>query len=170
MASEYAKIRLSIWADSDFTRLSKDAQWLYFVLLSMPGRSWAGVTDWRPNRLLQRAGALTVADFTVAAEELQQALFVIVDDDTEEALIRTFIKHDELLRNKNLAAAAYKAFRQITSNTLRGVIVHEMRKLYGEQPELPGWDTIGKILELEAIDPAELTPPEQYSEDYPEAP
>ena len=45
---DYAQVRLSIWNDDDFRELSPAAQWLYFLLLTHPTLTSAGVGDWRP--------------------------------------------------------------------------------------------------------------------------
>src|SRR5699024_3338647 len=61
MARDHGRILTAIWSDDDFRRLTVGAQHLYLMLVTDPGLSYAGVTDWRPNRITPRAHAWTRA-------------------------------------------------------------------------------------------------------------
>jgi hypothetical protein len=163
VAREYARLKVSIWADPDFRRLTPSAQHLYFALLTSPSLTHCGVGDWRPKRLAALAEDWTEKDVLEAANELSENLYLVVDEDTEEVLIRSFIRHDGLMHQPRMAVSMVKAQHAVASSKLRGVIVHELRRLKVEQPDLPGWkDVKGKpgqaldLLEMESIDPADL--------------
>lgn len=166
MAREYANIRLSVWDDDDFRDLPGDAQHLYFILLTSPTLSYCGVADWRPGRI---AGLISDWDTTrviTAASTLFDRLYVLVDVETEEALVRSFVRHDGLMGKPRLAVSMVNAHRAVASRTLRGVVVHELARLRADQPDLKGWQgptggvgvAVG-LSEREGIDPATLPNP-----------
>jgi hypothetical protein len=135
MARTHAAIRLDIWGDDDWRNLSMSAQYLYLHLLASPTLNYAGVADWRPARIAGMSGGTPREVIKAAAVELEAALFIIVDDETEEVLIRSFLKHDGLLQKPNVAKAMVKAYTKTVSSTLRGVIVFELNRLADRFPE-----------------------------------
>lgn len=139
MAREYARIRLSRWDDNDWLDLTPAAQHLYDVLATDPGLSYCGRADWRPKRLTQRARGWTEATILAAAAELEQARFVLFDPDTEEALVRSLIRSDELLRNPKMGISVAKAYGALASRTLRSAVVTEIRRVKEEHPEYTSW-------------------------------
>jgi hypothetical protein len=157
MANDYARVMRSIWGDDDFRELPQDSQWLYFHLLTSPSLNHAGVTDWRPARIAGLARGLTADAVEAASVELEGNLYTLVDRDSEEAMIRTFIRHDGLMQQPNMAAAMAKAHSGISSKILRGVIVHELKHLKEDQPDLNGWSRPGVklILRRTSITPSE---------------
>lgn len=141
MPREYARIRLSIAEDEDFEDLTPAAQWLYLrVLLPDPSLNNAGVCDWRPNRLIGKANGIDLAYILDAAAELEQQRYVLFDVATEEALIRTYIRNDELLRNPKMALSVVSGYQATASKTLRAFIVTEVLKARDEHPEFSSWE------------------------------
>jgi hypothetical protein len=140
MPREFARIRISIADDEEFEDLTPAAQWLYLrVLIPDPTLNYAGVADWRPKRLLRKAKGMTLDMLTVAAAELEERTYCLFDLDTEEVLVRSFIRSDEILRNPKMAAAMVKAYRQVSSKTLQAGIVTEVQKAKEEHPEYSSW-------------------------------
>lgn len=134
MARDRANIRTDMWGDSDWRKLSSGAQWLYMYLLTSPSLSYVGTADWRPGRIAAKVSdfdAGTVRDF---AYELEMGRFVFTDDDTEEALVRSFMRHDGLLLNPNLWRSMGNDFADVGSEALRGIIASEARRLRDENP------------------------------------
>lgn len=130
MARQYAKFKTDMWRlDDDLRGLPREAQHLYFVLTTGPDLSLAGVTDWRPNRIAKLAHGWTRKQVADAAAILAERRFILLDEDTEEVLIRTFIKHDELLRSHTTAAGVVTAWGSIYSPRLRGAVADEVSKL-----------------------------------------
>lgn len=129
MARDRASIRLDMWADEDWRKLTVPAQRLYMLLLSHPTLSYAGVADWRPGRIAQLSASTTTADVEAAAIELEQAGFILRDEVTEEVLIRSFIKHDGLMKQPKLVVSMTTAFAAIASSMIREVVAHEVQKL-----------------------------------------
>lgn len=155
MARDHARIRLDIWADDDFGGLTSSAQWLYLHLLSSPTLTFAGVADWRPARIAGRTAELGADDVEMFAAELEYGHYVLIDRRTEEALIRSWIKHDGLMRSPNMAKALVKAYGTTASQTLRAVIVGQLHRLQEVSPELKGWEHAGTLLGRDALTPAE---------------
>ena len=78
MAREIANIRLSMWADRDWQALSRGAQHLYMYLLSSPSLSYAGVCDWRPNRIVVRSADWSIEELEADRAELEKGHFIYV--------------------------------------------------------------------------------------------
>lgn len=163
MAREYARVRVAIWADTDFRLLSDRAQALYFRLLSSPTMTLCGVADWRPNRLAALTEDMTPAKVRNAASELIDKGYIVVDEETEEVLVRSFVRHDGLIKTPNIAAAMAKDYAGTASAYLRGVVIHELRRLKNDEPEMKGWATASKLLSEPAIDPSEMASPRNPS-------
>lgn len=141
MARDHARTRLSIAEDDDLESLSADAQWLYFrVLLPEVSLSQVGIADWRPNRLVGKARDMTLGRLLDAAAELEHRRYTLFDLATDEALIRSYVRVDELLRNPKMAAAVVKAYRCGVSKALRAAIVTECRRVRTEHPEYSSWE------------------------------
>ena len=153
---KYAQLNIAIWNDDDFRALTPQAQHLYFLLLSHPTLSYCGVGDWRPARIARMATGWEAEDVEHAGVELVDRLFIVVDEDTEEFLVRTFIKNDPLMRQRNLGVSMARAYSTVASDGIRGVIVHELQRLESDSPELKsfGADEVRTVLEKPAIDPS----------------
>ena len=153
---KFAQIQIDIWNDTDFRNLTPAAQHLYFVLLSHPSLNHAGVGDWRPARLSGMSSGWTKADVEDAAGELVHERYVLIDEETEEFLIRSYVRNDALLKQPRMATAVAKGLAEVGSSVLRGVVIFELRRLHDEQPELKGWSSreASSLLDSEAVDPA----------------
>ncbi|MDB6815745.1 hypothetical protein PMS51_09140 [Bifidobacterium longum] len=156
MARQYARIHLRIWADSRFLGLSAEAQSLYFKLLTHPTMNLCGVADWRPKRLAALSKGQTIAEVLEAAKELESGFYIVVDEDTEEVLVRSFIRNDGTLRNSKVAVAVSKDYMAVTSTKLRACIVYELRRLSECSEEWAGLDKVSDLLSEPCIDPHEL--------------
>jgi hypothetical protein len=156
MAREYAQIKVAIWSDDDWRNLTPPAQHLYFTLLTSPSLSHCGVVDWRPNRIAAFGFGWGVEDVQAAATELIERLYIVVDEDTEEALIRSFLRNDGLMKQPKMAVAMASAYGAIASSALRGVVVHELNRLRQDQPDLNGWGSTKAqdVLARPSVDPS----------------
>ena len=153
-------MNLDIWGDDDFRDLPVDAQNLYWTLWTSPDRTYCGGHEWRPGKLSQCAEDWTLPRILAAATVLSERLFVLFDETTEECLIRSWIKHDGLWRTPNLAVTIANARSAMGSKILRGVIVHEVKKLVRAHPDREGWKRaeVVKMLSQRDIDPADIPP------------
>ena len=155
MAREHANIRLDMWGDDDWRALSMPAQWLYELLLTHPKTNRAGVCDWRPKRLAAMASGLDADAVRLMAEELVQGFFIVIDDDTEEVVVRSYVKHDGVLKQPNMAITMANDWTGVASDRIRAVVAFEVQKLRVEQPDLPGWKSerqLETILSASGVD------------------
>lgn len=155
MARDYGRIRVTVWQDEDFAALTVRAQQLYFYLVTQAKIDMAGVVPWRPRMAVRTAADLTEESVHAAMSELEDHRFVLLDEDTDEALVRSFIRNDEVLRSPNMAKALVKAWRGIDSKVLRQVIAFEVIRLRNSDPELKGLEHCGAILAHSALDPSQ---------------
>lgn len=127
MTRKYAKAYVSMWdAESDFIKLTADAQWLYWVLFSHPALSPAGVLQLQPKKWQRRGKGMTAKRLTAALEMLAADHYVLIDEVTEECLIRTYIRHDQGWRTPNIRTSIRAAIRSIESQRLRVAATHEL--------------------------------------------
>lgn len=152
MARDRANVWTDIWADSDWRTLSEHAQRLYLLLLTHPTLNYAGVADWRPPKLAPLSSSSTVAGLRAAAEELAEGKYIVFDDETEEVLIRSFVKHDGLLKSPNLVTAMSSAYGGIGSRRIREVLAFEVQKMHEREPDLKGWVKASTILTEPSVD------------------
>lgn len=160
MARDRANINTDIWNDDDFRSLSGPAQLLYMQLLTSKSLSYAGIADWRPNRIAVLSSGRKRAEVESAAEELQRGLYIVIDEETEEVLVRSFLRWDGLLQKPNVAKAMVTAWDRTYSLTLKGVVVHELNRLHDAHPDWRAF-TVGMVQELlkkGSVNPSDLVP------------
>lgn len=158
MARDYAQVRHDMWSDDKWRRLTVPAQHLYMLLLSDPRLSYAGVTHWHPGKIAQRAWECTGKDILIAAAELADAFFIVIDEDSEEVMVRSYLRHDPLMRNPRLAVTMSKDFGVVGSNKIRAAIVWELQRLKRSEPDLPAWEKpqVKTVLKQNAVNPREM--------------
>jgi hypothetical protein len=54
--------------------------------------------------------------------------FVLGDEETDELLVRSFVRHDVSLESDNTVVAVSRAYESIHSKLLRKVVLEELRK------------------------------------------
>lgn len=139
MARDYAKTNLTIWQDPEWRALPWPAQHVYKMFWEHPGLSYCGVVDWRPSKMIGWGAGWTREDLAALTDCLRARHFLVVDEDTEECLIRSWIRFDGVIKQPRLAVSMCNAFGAVGSNEIRGVIVDELRKLKEREPEAAGW-------------------------------
>lgn len=99
-------------------------------------------------------------DFYTGAVELADKAWLVIDSDSEEALVRSFLRHDPVLHQPRLAVSMVKAYDKVASATLRAAVVHELRRLHFDQPRLKAWEDerVLNILDHPAVDGKEIAP------------
>jgi hypothetical protein len=140
MARERATINIDIWSDADFRALTDPAQSLYFKLTTHPKLDYCGVAEFHPGRLAALANEHTADMVMIAAQELSDRFFIVVDQSTDEVMVRSFLRWDGLLKQPRLAVSAAKAYGAIASNKIRAVVVHELLRYKRENPDLAAWE------------------------------
>lgn len=127
--AEYGKLLSRIWSDPEFTKLDARSQQLYALLISYSTRNLAGVLPMTLKRWAGCTADSTVENITESLKRLSRRRFVVVDWDTEELLVRTYIRNDEVYKQPNLMQAARKFCRQVESVSLRWALFDELTKL-----------------------------------------
>lgn len=125
----YTKVVRSIWQDDEFRALCQTAQRSYFMLISQPDLSQCGILAFTPGRWGALSGDSSAATVRSDIDDLVAAGFVVVDADTEELWIRSYMKYDEGYRVPNIGKAVVTACEAISSRTLRRVAATTARTL-----------------------------------------
>ena len=155
MARDRANLRTDMISDDDYRKLTRDEQWLYAsVLLIHPTLSYAGVADWRPGRLAAIAAGTTSDDIRRIGQGLQEKYFIYIDEDTEEVFIRSFVKHDGLLKQYRLPISMANDYAGISSQKIREFFIHELKKIYESDPNMKCWenDRVKNLLDRDSKD------------------
>jgi hypothetical protein len=132
VARDHARLYVHIWTDPDFRELSTVAKLVYLQLFSQPKLSYAGVLDLAVKRWALAHPDLGVAAVRSALAELDAARFVVVDQETEEVLVRSYIRRDELWKQPNMLRGALRVAFDIVSPILRAALARELRRLPAE--------------------------------------
>lgn len=159
MARSEARISVDVWTpESDFIDLTADEQWMYFFLLSQRDLNHLGVLALRERRWSRAATDLTPRDIEVRLAGLERSRYIVVDHATEEILVRSLMRRDEVYRQPNLMKSAARALPLVESRLLRAAIGVELRRILDLEMVEHSVEIIGAMLE-------ELGPP-PGPEDY----
>lgn len=134
MARAYAQVHQRIWADPDWRALDADAQLLYLLLLSQPSMNLAGVLPLQLRKWAACVSGWEPPTVDMALSRLDDARFVVVDADTEEVLVRSFIRNDGGFRTPGVLKSALKFAEAAQSPAIRSALYVELGRL----PELEG--------------------------------
>lgn len=153
---QYALIHRAILDDPSWRCLTRSQQNLYLLLLLKLSTNLCGIVDWRPKKLAVNASDMTVETIEADAVVLEKKLYIVRDEDTDEVLIRSFLRNDAPLKSSKTAIAVRSSYTDTASSKLRGVIVFELQRLYKEQRDWQGWDQVKDLLDLPSIDPRRI--------------
>lgn len=130
MSQDYVAMYRARWADDDDWRaLSMPAQWLYDFLAQHPDRNEAGIVPFTVKRWARVARGLTVADLRRWLTELDDAGFLVADEDTEEVLVRSFIRVGKVYTHIRLFRNACTAIRAVESERIKSALGQELVRL-----------------------------------------
>src|SRR5688500_4911799 len=127
-----ARMQFGIWQGLDGA--GPHAKLLYAVLLTEPTVNHAGVGAIRRSRWARQA-SLTAAELDKALEELCASRHIVLDEDTEEVLVRTMIRNDKVADQPYVLKGALRIAMQTVSTEIRQVLAEELRKLPPKQPD-----------------------------------
>lgn len=153
---QYALIHRAILDDPSWRCLTRSQQNLYLLLLLKLSTNLCGIVDWRPKKLAVNASDMTVETIEADAIVLEKKLYIVRDEDTDEVLIRSFLRNDAPLKSSKTAIAVRSSYTDTASSKLRGVIVFELQRLYKEQRDWQGWNQVRDLLDLPSIDPRRI--------------
>jgi hypothetical protein len=129
----YGKLFLSSCTDTDYEALGVDGQWVYQTLLRQPNMDTCGVLPLQMAKWARGArgvDGMTDDRIGAAVRMLIDRRYIIVDFQTEEVLVRTFVKWDVVSwGNPKVMTGALNSALRVQSHTLRAVLLSEFRKL-----------------------------------------
>lgn len=124
MARSRATIHTEIWnPDSAFRLRSARAQRLYFVILTQGDLSLCGVCALTIERWSHLSCDTSVIAIRKALNELIEHEYILVDEKTQEVWVRTFTKHDGVLRQPNVIVSMSRDFDAIQSVQIRDAFI-----------------------------------------------
>lgn len=129
MARGHGRISSSIWEDSDFLALTQQQQRLYLFLISQPNLNHAGLLPLTLRRWARKSKGLTARELEGHLDALAEQQFIVLDEDTEELLIRTFVRNDGVWRMPKVMGAMVSGAMEIESHALRRALVAEMDRV-----------------------------------------
>jgi hypothetical protein len=129
MARAHGRVLSSIWEDEDFIALTQQQQRLYLFLISQPNLNHAGLLPLTLRRWARKAMGLTAAELDEHLDALAKAHFIVLDEDTEELLIRSFVRNDGVWRMPKVMGAMVSGALEIESKALRRALLDEMDRI-----------------------------------------
>ncbi len=107
-------------------------QHAFFVLVSQKQCTLAGVVSFDTARYGALCSQHTGRAFGRALAGLERKRFVVCDKRTREIFIRTFVKHDGVLRSPNAIVAMTRDFERIVSPAIRAAFIAELGEGFRE--------------------------------------
>lgn len=139
MTRSEARLLTSIWSDADFLALTGGQQRLFMALLSQPDLTHAGTLTLAERRWARQCADGSVDAVTRDLKVLEAARFVVVDEDTEELLVRALVRRDRVWRQPNVFLGAVASMKAIVSPRLRAALRAELERLdVSELSDQPG--------------------------------
>ncbi len=139
MARDHARILVSIWNDDDFRDLDVPGQHLYLLLATHPHLSYCGHMDWWPGRLAALTRGVDEEHVYGAVKTLIDAEFVLLDTQTSELLVRSYVRYDGVMDRPNMGKAMCTALGRVTSREVREAVERELGRLRRTSPMLGGF-------------------------------
>lgn len=139
MARDHARIKTSRQRDTDWRDLTINAQWTYDAITTSEALSYVGVIDYRPGRIAAVAKGQTAKKVEAAVKELEATRFVVMDWQTEELLVRTYVRHDGVLARVNMGKAMGRSLAKVVSLGVREAILTELARCYRDDKKAAGW-------------------------------
>lgn len=126
MARSYASLTTAVAEDADWCALTMDLQWAYTLLLRLPKLSLAGCVDVKLRPWAKLCADVSEVDLDALFMALQDLRFIRWDRDTEEIAIRTFVRNDRVLQNRNSGRGMWASWASIESPELRLFVAANM--------------------------------------------
>ena len=126
MARSYASLTTATAEDADWCALTSELQWAYILLLRLPKMSLAGCVDVKLRPWARLAADVDEMDLASLFAGLEQRRFIRWDRDTDEIAVRTFIRNDRVLQNRNSGKGMWVAWAAIESADLRLFVAANM--------------------------------------------
>lgn len=129
MARSYGQIMSAIWNDPDFRALDCESQRVYLMLVTQAEISSAGTIAMTLKRWSQYAVDSTSDSLSDSLSRLEAERFIATDGDTEELVVRSFVKWDGGANNGKRQPSILAAAHAVVSPKIRAVLAVELSKL-----------------------------------------
>jgi hypothetical protein len=129
MARNFGRILARIWDDRDFLALEPGPQRLYCFLLSQSNLNHAGLLPMTLRKWAKKAKGLTPEMIRRDLAALDAARFVVMDEDSEEVLIRSFVRNDDVWKMPRVMGSMVSGALEIESHRLRRALLAEMDRI-----------------------------------------
>lgn len=143
--ANYGKLFSRIWTDPEFTALDAPTQQLYCLLISHSTRDHAGVLPMALRRWARSTHGATATTVRAALSVLVERGFVVADWDTEEVLVRSFIRNDEVYKQPQVMRSALKSAAVVESETLRWALHDEIERFLADITDERLAEETGKV-------------------------
>lgn len=129
MARKFAQLHCDIWEDRDFLALTPEARFVFVACFAQKIVNYCGVLVYSPARMARVTG-YKPGQVSRSVAELEQAGFVVHDEDTGEILVRSFIANNNICAQPQLRKAMERCFDEILSERLRAAVVAGLPATY----------------------------------------
>ncbi|WP_047894803.1 hypothetical protein [Micromonospora sp. RV43] len=160
MSRRYANILTAIWRNDDFRALTGGGQRLFLLLCTQPDISAAGVLSLNIKRWSRCAKDTTPQSIVTDLQELETGRFIVVDPDTEELLVRSFVRWDNGYGNPKRRPVIIRAAQEVESASVRRTLAFEFNRL-----GLPVDGVADSLSGSQSDQSPETSPPPSYSEE-----
>ncbi|MEU4296425.1 hypothetical protein [Kitasatospora aureofaciens] len=149
MARGHGRVLTRIWDDPDFTALPAEIQRLYLFLISQPNLNHAGLLPLTLKRWSFKAYGLSPAVLRTQLAVLADRRFVVVDEDSEELLVRSFVRNDGVWKQPQVMGAMVSGALEISSRRLRAALLAEVERIpLDELSDEPGRKGLSPLQEV----------------------
>ena len=125
MANTHFIFKTATWS-TDFPALTVEAQHLYQLLGSQPDITLCGVLSIAVRRWAALSANGSPARTRKALSELVEKRYVVVDETTDELVLRTYVKHAGGLKIPNVVIGLTRDYTKIASASLRRVVLEQV--------------------------------------------
>lgn len=151
MAREHARLLVRINADRDFAELTPTEQWLFQRLTARQELNYAGVLPLDTKRWARMSKHVTVEEVEKAVATLRSERYLVVDDETDEVLIRSLVRNDEVAKQPNVLKSALRAAEFVESEAIRAELAVELLRV---RPAAKEWQQTAIDRTLATLDPS----------------
>lgn len=129
MAREFGKLWFVMFQDDDFCAQPLLDKMVYLSLLGLPSVNYAGLTPLSMKRLKKACAPASEREIKAALVRLERKRYVFTDSDSEEQLIRTFIRNDEVWKQPNMMISALRSAGLVESRKLANALLDELGRV-----------------------------------------
>jgi hypothetical protein len=129
MARSHGRILTSIWDDVDFLNLDPLPQRMFLFLVSQQDLEHSGVIPLRERRWARGAAGIKPGMVADDLKVLAKENFIVVDEETEELLVRSLIRRDGVWKQPNVFKSAADHIRGVKSHAIKSALYAELARL-----------------------------------------